>query len=167
MNTLLNFFSQGATSLQTDGSLAMQSSIGRFVVWTIAFLVIAPVSFLLWRKKLLKVYAVSIFFASFVIPLIVLPGFVTEKIRVSPKRIEIRVGFWFSPHVETFDLEGVVSIYEVGVKQEKARLGPTKLYWMLEGRDGTMRRMGLPDLFNANRGEVVRYLTKEGIRFPG
>jgi len=56
-------------------------------------LVVLLVSRWCWNRRIGGRYPPGVFFASFAIPLIVVPGIALESVRVAPDRLSIRTGF--------------------------------------------------------------------------
>jgi len=161
MGSIIDAFSAGCAALQPDGSLVIQSAPSRYVVWGLTFLVVAGVSFVLWRKKVFKQFAVIFFFTSFVIPLIILPGFAIDSVRINPSRLLVRTGFWFAPKVSNYSLEGLTGIHE-HTKPVKGA-GEQNLFWTFYWKDGRSEDLDLPDLFTANRQAAADYLANHGV----
>src|SRR5436190_9481149 len=112
MGSMFDAFSAGQAALQPDGSLLIQSAPSRYIAWGLTFLIVAGLSFLLWRKNIFKPFGGILFFTSFVIPLIVLPGFAIDSVRFSPKHLSLRTGFWFKPTHHHYSLEGLTAVIE-------------------------------------------------------
>jgi hypothetical protein len=145
-----------------DGALDIHSAPGRYVAWLVVFAVLTPLAGWCWRRGIGGNLAPGVFFASFLIPMIVVPGMATESIRVTPDRLSIRTGFWFAPTRYTIsltDLDGVVETVET-----VAQRGPIRheTYWEFRYRSRRPYRLNLPDLLEANRGPIADYLRRHG-----
>ena len=160
--SLFDAFSGGNVSLVPDGSLVIKSALSRYVAWGGTFLILAPLSFFLWSKRVLKHITIPIFFSSFVIPLIVLPGFAIDSVRITPTTLSFRTGFWFAPKVRNYSLEGLALVYEHS-KRGRVVGEPRNVFWTFYWKDGRMVDLDLPDLFTANREGVRKYLSNLGI----
>src|SRR4051812_20538691 len=128
MGSIFDAFSAGHAALQPDGSLLIQSAPSRYVAWGLTFLIVAGLSFLLWRKNICKPCGVVFFFASFVIPLIFLPSFAIDSVRFNPTGLSVRTGFWLKPTHHDYSLEGLTAILERS-KPGKRR-GQESLFWV-------------------------------------
>jgi hypothetical protein len=157
-------FGSASVTETLDGHLLIQSAPGRFIAWGVAFAVLLPLSLWCWRRHIGGRLAPGFFFASFAIPLIIIPGIATESVRVSPEALIVRTGFWFSPtefRVSLPEVETIVERHEV-VPQRRARREET--IWEFHERSGKVRRLQLPDLLEANRGAASEYLRARGIK---
>src|SRR5690242_5795361 len=105
-------FASASVAVAADGSLNIQSAPGRYVAWLMAFIVILPLSAWCWRRRIGGRLAPGFFFASFLIPLLVVPGIATESVRVGPDALVIRTGFWFSPTIHEIPLAGLEAVIE-------------------------------------------------------
>jgi len=121
MNPLLvatlseQIFTSATIAESADGGLTIHSAPGRYIVWVIAFLVVLPLSAWCWRRRIGGRYAPSVFFASFAIILIVVPGIAMESVHVAPDALSIRTGLWFAPtdyRIPLTDLAGVIESEE-------------------------------------------------------
>ena len=61
-------FCGASVSESADGTLLIRSAPSRYVLWVVAFIVLATVSGWCWRRRLIGRWAPSIFFASFLFP---------------------------------------------------------------------------------------------------
>ena len=141
--------------------LSIHSAPGRYLVWIVAFFVVLPLSRWCWRRRIGVRYARAVFFASFAIPLIVVPGLATESIRITPVSITMRGGLWFSPNIQEISLSGLEVIIDKGgggVASDRATM------WEFRYRSGSKREIILSDLFESNRGVVVEFLRKNGFK---
>ena len=113
------------------------------------------------RRKL----APGFCFASFAIPLIVVPGIARESIAVTPAGLSIRTGFWFAPTERTLPFADLDEIVETS--EEVAQRGAERRdrVWSWRYRAGPPRRLKLPDLLDANRRPVIEYLHRQGLAF--
>lgn len=156
-----------ARVIERADALTIVSAPGRTIAWIVAFLVLLPVSLWCWRRRIGGHLAPGVFFASFTIPLIVVPGIATESIEVSPSRIALRTGFWFAPTRRVVALTGVTEIVEKVRRVARRRASRRDRLWEFHYRDARPARLALTDLFDAQREHVVRYLRAHGVRFRG
>ena len=152
-------FSAGAVSTLPNGDLLLQSAPERYAVWIAVFLVVAPISFLLWRRGIGGNYPPGAFIVSFFIPLIVAPGIAMESVRVTSDALVLKTGYWFAPNVKRFPFQGLERIDE----GTKVRVnGKEDLLWTFRYGTGS-RRLNLPDLLESNRPPVVEVLRRRGV----
>ena len=145
--------------------LVIHSSVARYITWVIAFLIIMPLSWRLWRKGISTTFAPGFFFASFLIPSLIVPGIASESIIVGPDVIRINTGFWFQPEKVVVSLSDLQAVYEGGEVIPQRGLARKDLFWHFHYRDGGRRDLHLSDLFWANRSPVADYLTEHGVAF--
>jgi hypothetical protein len=149
-------FSAGTVSTLPNGDLLLQSAPERYLAWTIVFLVFMLGGFLLWRQRIGGHLPRNAFFASWIIPLLILPGIAMDSTRLTADALIVKTGYWFAPSTERFPLHGLDSI-------EEERLGPKKrLFWVFHYGANT-RRFNLPDLLEDHRVEVGEVLGRRGI----
>lgn len=155
-------FSSATISHAADGAVIVHSAPGRYVAWLAAFLVLLPVARWCWRRGIGGPFAPGVFFASFTIPLIVLPGIAIESVRVSPDSIVTHGGLWHSPTHRHFPLSDLESIVET--KEPIAQRGFQRrdTFWEFRYRSSPSRRLKLSDLLDANRTHIIEYLRQHG-----
>lgn len=127
------------------------------------FLVILPVSYWCWRKRIGGHLAPSIFFASLTIPLLIVPGIAREAIRVTSDGISIHGGIWFAPEDRHISLAKIDSIIETLEDVPQRGASRWDRFWEFRYRSAPPQRLHLSDLFGANRDQVARYLRWHGI----
>ena len=150
-------FSAGTVSTLPNGDLLLQSAPERYVAWALVFLVIAPVSWWLWRRGIGGKYPPGAFLVSWIIPLLILPGIAIDSTRLTSDALVVQTGYWFAPSTETFPLQGLDSI-------EEALVGPKKrLFWVFHYGAKT-RRINLPDLLEERRGDFASALGGRGVK---
>ena len=144
MNSLVDFFSSASISTEPNGSLLIQSSHGRIVLWVLAFLVLVPVSFVLLRiGGFFKRFAIAGFVVSLAILILVIPAVVTEKVDVSKDHFIVKTGFWFAPTGEDLDLDGLACIHEQREVVREGRMNESHVVWQFEWHDGRTRDLVL------------------------
>ena len=159
-----DWFASASITQMPDGSLVVASAPGRYVAWVAAFVVMFLGGGWCWRRGIGGRFAPGVFFASFVLPLIVVPGIATEFVRVSPTALTFQTGFWFSPNTHTIPLAGVVEVVERSEDMAQRGASRQDTFWNFEYQDGQRRLVHLSDLFEANREQVAARLRQVGIR---
>ena len=162
-NALVDLFSTASVAELSDGTLQIQSAPSRYILWVLAFVVLLPISWWCWRRRIGGHIAPSIFFASFVIPLIVVPGIATESIQVTPAGLTLSTGFWFSPTSDHISFQNLESITERSEAVAQRVFQRHDTFWYFRYRSGQQRRLNLSDLFDAHRHIVVEYLRRHRI----
>jgi len=152
-----SWFSTGTGTQLVDGVLQIESAPGRYIAWIAAFVILCPLSWWCWRRRFSGHLAPSVFLASFLIPLIVLPGIAVEKVHVSPTKLSVHTGFWFSPTVNEVSLANLESIAE---RSDSFR---NQTFWYFRYNSGEQAVLDLPDLLKAHRAEVTNYLGSRGV----
>lgn len=160
----MEFLSRLSFQNFADGTLAISNAPGGYILWICAFLFVMPVSYLLWKRDILGHYAAGFFFASFCVPLIVLPGLAMESITISKTELRTKTGLWFAPTEKTYSLVGLKTIQETSVKRNQRVVSRNDLIWVFEWNSGEKRRLSLSDQLSGCRKEVAEYLQKSGIR---
>lgn len=157
-------FSQASIRETADGALLIQSAPGRYLAWVFAFLILVLATRWCWKRRIGGAYAPGFFFASFLIPVLIIPALAMESVRVTPQALAIRTGFWFHPTVIEIPLGNVASIEERSRASGRGRLGAIpELYWHFQEKSGQKRVLDLPDLLDANRAAAAAYLRRYGI----
>ncbi|MCX6898148.1 MAG: tetratricopeptide repeat protein [Verrucomicrobia bacterium] len=159
-------FGAASVTEAADGSLSIRSAPMRYVMWILAFVVVAPVSWWCWRHRIGGRLAPGFFFASFLIPVLVVPGIALESVRVTPAALTVETGLWFLPTTREIRFSGLESVTEQIETQSgrRSRFGPRHdTVWYFRYRSGEERRMVLSDLFEANRTRVIEYLRRHGV----
>jgi hypothetical protein len=164
IHRLSSFLNLATITLEAD-RLAVHSAPGRYVVWLIAFVVVAPVAFVLWRKNIANRITCSVFFASLLIPVIVVPGIACESIDASPSELSVRTGFWFAPTLHEYELTGIEGIREEEVEVRQRAMDRTDVRWVMTWPGGRARTLSLNDLFRENRAAIREHLEKHGVKF--
>lgn len=141
----------------------------RYVMWILAFIVVAPVSWWCWRHRIGGRLAPGFFFASFLIPVLIVQGIALESVRVTPAALTVDTGLWFLPTTHEIRLSGLESVTEqIEAKSGRRRFGSrTDTVWYFRYRTGEECRLVLSDLFDANRGRVVEHLRCRGLVVRG
>ena len=149
-------FSAGTVSTLPNGDLLLQSAPERYLVWGLVFLLVAPIAFFLWRRKIGGNCPPGAFIVSWFIPLIVLPGIAMESTRLTADALIVKTGYWFAPSTRTFPLKGLDGIEEepVGPKE--------RLFWNFHYGAKT-RRLNLPDLLEDHRAPIADALRSRGV----
>lgn len=158
--SLFDVLSSANISTQPDGSLLIQSSYLRIGAWLLAFLILAPISVVLLRKRMLVRFAVAGLVVSLAILVLVVPGLFTERLVITANRLTGTEGFWFSPTHYDVDLDGLSFIHEYSAK---GRFDQPKVSWLFKWRDGRTHDLILPDLLAANQDEAINYLHDHGV----
>ncbi len=156
-------FESGSITRAADGSMYIQSAPERYVVWFLGSIVAVVLSGWCWRHRIGGRFAPGVFFASFLVPLIVVPGIAMEAVRVSPDSLAIRTGLWFSPKIDEIPLSDVESITERSEAVEQRAVQRHDTFWYVRYRSGEERRIHLTDLLEGNREAVFEYFRQHGI----
>ena len=149
------WFSSSTSAVQADGSLLIRSAPGRYVVWVAVFLLLSAGGGWCWRRRRLGHWGPTLFFASFVVPLLVIPGMAAEFVHVTPSSLEVSTGFWFAPRVFRFPFVDLESLTDEGRS------------WIFRYGSGEQRGLDLSDMLQANRDRVLDYLRNRGVRVNG
>jgi hypothetical protein len=144
-------FSQGVVTETADGGLIIESAPGRYIGWTVAFIIAMPISFWLWRRGRAGRFAPVIFFTSFAIPLIVLPGIASESIRVTPISLTIQTGFSFSPTIMQFSLNDLESVIESEEEIKQKYISRTATFWEFKYKSSPSDSYDLNDVLIQTR----------------
>jgi hypothetical protein len=155
-------FTSATVEVLSDGSLLIQSAPGRYVAWAFAFIVVMPLSAWCWRRRIGGRFAPGVFFASMLIPVIVIPGIAGESIHVSPDVLVVRTGFWFAPTVYEVSLRDLVVVTERDQAVAQRGMARQDTFWHFRYVSGKTESLNLPDLFAANREQVASYLVEHG-----
>ena len=147
------------------GGLSIRSAPGRYAAWVLAFGAILAAAWFCRRRRIGGNLAHGAFYASFAIPIIVVPGIALESVRVSRSELVVRTELWFSPTVARIDLSGVDSVTEGSAAVRQRGLLRRDLYWRFRYRDGKERSLKLPDRLVAHRDATADYLRRQGIPF--
>lgn len=158
-------FSSATITYTPDGTLTLHSAPGRYLVWALAFLLVMPIARYCWRRGIGGHYAPGAFIASFIIPLLIVPGIAMESVRVTPAAIEVRTGFWFAPTRFRYELTGVSEVEEKQIRVPQRRIPRRDRVWVLHYDTGRTVRLHLTDLLDANRTTVADYLRGHGIKY--
>jgi len=159
--SLRSALSQATASFNAEGELLIRSALSRYILWIIVGLLAAVVARLLWRKRVLRPFSVGSYGLAIVVLMVVVPGFVTEAIRVSPTRISWHGGFWFYPNSKEVSLMEIKSIQEFRVAERPPK--SSRIFWNFRYHDGTHRVESFGDLFAVNRQSVIDYLRRHGL----
>jgi hypothetical protein len=157
-------FSSATVSETADGVWVVQSAPGRYVGWIVAFFIVALVSRWCWRRRIYKHFAPAAFFASFAIPLLVVPSIATESVRVSAEVLSIRTGLWFAPVERQIMLASLDTIIETDEEVAQRHVSRSDTVWEFRFRSGDPLRLVLPDLLDEYRGIVGERLSKHGVQ---
>jgi len=153
----LGWFSAGLVTEAPDGSLQLVSAPGRFLAWILAFIIVCPICGWCWRRKLGIPFTPALFVTSFVVPLLIVPGMLRERIQLSPGGLTIRTGFWFAMTVHEFPLSELESVKDLTEKNGD-------IFWHFRYRSGELLTLNLPELLEANRGRFLAYFKQRGVR---
>ncbi|MGV3662648.1 MAG: hypothetical protein ACO1TE_20865 [Prosthecobacter sp.] len=158
-----DIFSTASISETPDGALLIRSAPGRYMAWVLAFPVILLVTRWCWRRGIGGAFAPGFFFASFTIPLIIVPMLALESVRITPRQFTMRTGFWFAPTVHEVPLTGVVGVSEV-VRQQLSSTGKSERVrgWHFRDARGEGPFIPFSDLLRANRAPMADYLGRHG-----
>jgi hypothetical protein len=159
---MLELFSSAFMTTTADGGLVLHSAPYRYVGWVLAFVVLLPLSWFCWRRKIAGTLAPGFFFASFTIPLIVLPGIARERIEVSPRELSVSTGFWWAPTERTIRFDRLRLLEERSEKIAQRRMERRDIFWIFHYESGVTARLKLPDLLAGNRESVLALLRKHG-----
>ncbi len=157
-------FESATVTLAADGSMCIQSAPARYVVWVLGSIVAVLFSGWCWRHRIGGRFAPGVFFASFLVPLIVVPGIATESIRVSPDSMTIQTGFWFAPTIDEIPLSDVESVTERVEAVEQRAFERHDTFWYVRYCSGEERQIHLTDLLEGNRFAVFEYLRQHNIQ---
>ena len=160
-----DLFSSASVKELADGSLEITSAPGRYIFWMVALMILLPVSWWCWRRRIGGRLAPSVFFASILIPLLIVPGIARESVHVSTAGLTIRTGFWFAPNIREFPFTNIESIVERTEKVEQRRLPREDTMWHFHYRTGKPESLVLSDLLDANRAPVIEYFRRHRIPF--
>ncbi len=163
VNLYNRWFAAASITQAADGSLTLQSAPGRYVVWVVAFIVVMPLAGWFWRKKIGGRYAAGVFFASFMVPLLIIPGMAAESIHVAPDALTMRGGIWFAPTVYRISLDHLEAIVNIEEEVAQRKVSRKDAVWEFRYRDREPLRLKLSDLLDANRAPVLEYLRRHGI----
>ena len=147
------------------GGLSIRSAPGRYAAWLLAFGVILAAAWFCRRRRIGGNLAHGAFYASFAIPIIVVPGIALESVRVSRSELVVRTGLWFSPTVTRIALDGIESITERSAAAPQRGLPRRETFWRFRYGDGKERTLKLPDLLMVHGETAAGYLTRQGVRF--
>ena len=147
------------------GGLSIRSAPGRYVAWLLAFAVILAAAWFCRRRRIGGNLAHGAFYASFAIPLIVVPGIALESVQVSRAALSVRTGLWFSPTVTRIPLSVIESVTERSAAVRQRALPRRDTSWRFRYRDGKERSLKLPDLLMGHRDATVDCLRRQGIQF--
>ena len=161
-----DIFSAATASAQADGSLLIHSAPIRYVASILAFLIVAPGLFFLWRKRVFPQAALAFFIASFMIPTLIVPGFLIESVHVSPSRLTMSTGFWWSPTRKEILLDGLTSVRERREVIKEDRFSRTAIIWKFEFRDGRNVDLELWDMLHNKRTVVAQSVRDRVIQSP-
>ena len=152
-------FSAGTASTLPNGDLLLTSAPERLAAWIAIFVVVAPLSWWLWRRRIGGNIPPGAFLVSWVIPLVIAPGIAMESVRVSNESLALKTGYWFAPTVMRYPLEGLH-----GIEEGKNVRGDLRWTFRYQTR---VRTLTLPNLLESNRPPVVEALGHRGIRLTG
>jgi hypothetical protein len=165
---IASFFSRllnSAVVEETAAGLSIRSAPGRYGWWLIAFALLLVAGWFCRRRRIGGNLAHGVFYASFTIPVIIVPGIALESIRASRTELTVRTGFWFSPTVKRISLSDLESITERRQAVRQRGLPREDTYWHFRYQDGKRRSLRLSDLLAANRTAAADYLRRQGIPF--
>ena len=145
--------------------LSIRSAPGRYAVWVLAFAVILGAAWFCRRRRLGGNLAHGAFYASFAIPVIVVPGIALESVSVSRDGLTVRTGLWFLPTVTRISLQGIESITEQSAAVRQRGLPRRDTHWRFRYGNGSERTLKLPDLLMAHGDAAVGYLARQGVQF--
>ena len=149
-------FSAGTVSTLPNGDLLLQSAPERLAAWIAVFVLVAPLSWWLWRRRIGGNIPPGAFIVSWVIPLVIAPGIAMESVRVSGDALSIKTGYWFAPTVMRYPLARLDTV-------EEGRTRRGDLRWTFR-YGASVRTLTLPNLLESNRAPVVDALSRRG--FP-
>ena len=135
------------------------------MVWLLAFVALLSVSWYLRKRKLGGNLAHGAFYASFAIPLIVVPGIALESVHIGCDELTVRTGLWFAPTVRTISLSGARAVVERRQAVQQRRASREDTYWRIEYGEGEPRSLHLPDLLTANRAAAADFLRRCGLTY--
>jgi hypothetical protein len=147
------------------GGLSIRSAPGRYAAWLLAFALILAAAWFCRRRRIGGNLAHGAFYASFAIPVIVVPGIALESVHVSRSELAVRTGLWFSPTVTRISLSDLESVTERSAAVRQRGLPRSDTYWRFRYRDGRERSLKLPDLLVAHGDAAGGYLRRQGIPF--
>ena len=145
--------------------LSIRSAPGRYAAWLLAFVVILAAAWFCRRRRIGGNLAHGAFYASFTIPIIVVPGIALESVHVSRSELVVRTGLWFSPTVTRIALDGIECVTERSAAVRQRGLPRRDTQWRFRYADGRGRTLKLPDLLMAHGETAAGYLRRQGIPF--
>jgi len=163
IESIPRYFYAATLSIDPDGGLLLASSRERILTWGLTFCIIALISFILWQLKIAKRTSCGVFFATLLIPLLVIPSLKHEQIHVTGDQIFIRSGYWFYPITDIIDLSGLEHIRQEVKPFALAKLiGKEDIIWNIHHKDGQENVLDLNGFFTDHRKTVAVYLRDHG-----
>ena len=156
-------FSSAAIEVGTDGALVVRSALLRYIVWSAAFVVVAPTAWYCWRKRIAARVAAVVGITSLVVPTIVMPGFAVERVVITDREMSLTTGFWFSPTRKSISLQDVRVIEERLMSVRQRAVDRKEWFWIFHYGAQAPKRLKLPDLLASNRATVLAFFRKRGI----
>ena len=150
---------------ENAGGLSIRSAPGRYAAWLLACALLLAVTWFCRRRKVGGNLAHGAFYASFAIPIIIVPGIALESVHASRAELTVRTGLWFSPTVSRIPLSDIESITERRKAVRQRGLPRQETYWRFRYRDGKERSLQLPDLLAAHHAATADDLERQGIPF--
>lgn len=151
-----------------DGSMLLESTGDRFLIWSVFLLIIAACSlvcFFISRNRHVRKYSLLAFSGTLVLALIIIPATRSEYIHVSGNNITIEQGIWFR------DSKRVLHFHNLDKISEQSHgflpgnlLGDPDVSWHFSWEDGSKEELDLNDFFNAHRMVVAYYIKDRGYR---
>ena len=163
IESIPRYFYAATLSIEPDGGLLLASSRERLLAWGLTFCILALISFVLWQFKIAKRTSRGTFFATLLIPLLIIPSLKHEQIHVTEDQISIQSGYWFYPTTDVIDLSGLDHIrQEVKLHALANLIGEEDIIWNIHRNDGNEEILDLNGFFNDHRKTVAVYLRDHG-----
>ncbi len=163
IESMFRYFYAASLSIDPDGGLLLVSSREQILAWGLTFCIFALISFILWQVKIAKRTSRGTFFATLLIPLLIIPSLKHEWIHVTEDQITVHSGYWFYPTTDIIDLSELDHIRQEVKPYTLANLiGEEDIIWNIHLKDGQKNVHDLNGFFNDHRKTVAVYLRDHG-----
>lgn len=162
----LHKFYAASISIGLDGSMLIESTRERFLIWAMLFCFLAAASltcFLLSRGKLFKQISLSLLLISLLIPALIIPSFKHESIHVNRDYMKVDSGFWFNPRTIVIELKNLRKLTRINNEYRVSNLiGDDHITWSFERNTGTVQQLVLNQFLSAHSMAVAHYIRDRG-----